>query len=63
MKSDTIKIRNYQNSSSFGVNKEIANFLKEKGFEHFIIRCNDNGVVSFTPINILSDKLDELSRD
>lgn len=60
MITDTVKIRSYQNSSSFGVKKEVAEFLKEKGFEHFIVRCNDNGVVSFTPLNLLEEIMDEL---
>ena len=60
MKSNITKIRDYNGNLSFGITKEISSFLKDKGFEHFVVRCKDNGVVTFTPLSLLTDKLDEL---
>ena len=60
MKSNVVRIRDYGNNLSMGITKEIVDFQKELGNEWFMMRCNEKGVICFTPLNLLNDKLNEL---
>jgi len=62
MKTDIIKVRrNSKDECSVGLPKIIGDLYLEKDIEHLFLKCDEKGVISLIPVNLLTDKLDEFA--
>ena len=62
MKHSIVKVRNYKNNVSIGLTKEIADFLEKEKHEHFVMNCDERGIITYTPLTLLNDKIAELTK-